>query len=975
MRFVARLILLQFLSLPIQAATWYVSNTATNGYALGSDSNDGQTSGTPFLTVARADASASAGDIINVNPSSIGYQETSGSLGYLVLDKPLTLQTDPALVNIGKAAVMPAIGADRPLQLAANGIVLQDLVIDANDTITLSQGVLLQDGAAALTTLRRCDFRNFPSAASFCISTSITNGNVLLDRCSAIGTNGVGSAVAFVSAPQGSVNGAVILFGCVVSGIGGVFAQSGVAAEPFTLNCDAAPDGTRNTFSNLSYCVTWGECAPGTSITVNNADLYNISAPFNGSGSSAPSLPSLNLGNLTVTNTAGDLVSISSGGNIGSLLISGLNYSSSSYVVNNSGIISGTQIQNSSFSGNGPVFYSANTNMQNVGIANCQFSSNTTAINMPQGGNGLNVQNCRFNNCTSIAITLSGPDANILIGNNTLTGSYGLLAFDGVFASNIWVYGNSIALTNAQTDPIAVIGSTGVEISSNRISSDSLAAHGIIVGTDGYYNSALNSGPSTSNNLGDTVFDTWIAQPWTMVGNSSFSSRGVASFSVSAKQVGSPAGTITGLLYSDSNGNPGSLLATSSVMVNASTLSSTNARSLEFWFDTPYVASYSTPYWIVLAYLGVVNGVDYVVLDSNTNGPPLSTSADGILWNASSTALIYNVYHGNFECVNPLVHDNYVACSTPSASLHCVFFGAVTGGQAYRNQVYGGGPMLAAKLVDGSKTPCLFYDNLVFEYSGDQEGLRDKGSRGVQFLQNTVVMNATRGMAVLLDNNFVDNSYNGHPSVNAVVKNNIFYAYSLPGSGTMYQLGEVGYISPTCVNPAIDYNLVFCRSGLTSFGIDVSNGATAVAYASWPDWQAAGYDVHGINADPMLSNPSNPISPADFAPSLSSPAVGVSADLSAIVPTDFFGSSNNIRRTIGAIQPSSLPTIDIINLATELNIGVNGVPGQTIIIQASTDLLNWRSLATNSLSASRWVYTNGASTGLSPQFYRAVLAR
>jgi hypothetical protein len=93
------------------------------------------------------------------------------------------------------------------------------------------------------------------------------------------------------------------------------------------------------------------------------------------------------------------------------------------------------------------------------------------------------------------------------------------------------------------------------------------------------------------------------------------------------------------------------------------------------------------------------------------------------------------------------------------------------------------------------------------------------------------------------------------------------------------------------------------------------------------------------------------------------------------VPTDFYGSSNSIKRTIGAIQPSSLPTIDIINLATELNIGVNGVPGQTIIIQVSTDLLNWRSLATNSLSASRWVYTNGAFTGSSPQFYRAVLAR
>jgi len=307
--------------------------------------------------------------------------------------------------------------------------------------------------------------------------------------------------------------------------------------------------------------------------------------------------------------------------------------------------------------------------------------------------------------------------------------------------------------------------------------------------------------------------------------------------------------------------------------------------------------------------------------------------------------------------------------------LHCVFLGAITGGQAYRNQVSGGGPMLAAKLVDGSKTPCLFYDNRVFENSGNQEALRDKGSRGVQFLQNTVVMNGTKGMAVLLDNNFVGTCYNGHPSVDAVVKNNIFFADNLPGSGVIYQLGGLGYINPTCVNPSIDYNLVFCRSGLAYFGRDASDAVTLKSYPSWSAWQGAGYDVHGINADPLLGNTSSPNSPADFTPSAASPAVGASADLSTIVPTDFNGLSNSLERTIGAIQPLSIPTIDILGRTTELEIGVNGVPGQSIAIQASSDLLVWQSLVTNSLSASRWIYTNTTFSGSTPEFYRAVLAK
>jgi hypothetical protein len=73
---------------------------------------------------------------------------------------------------------------------------------------------------------------------------------------------------------------------------------------------------------------------------------------------------------------------------------------------------------------------------------------------------------------------------------------------------------------------------------------------------------------------------------------------------------------------------------------------------------------------------------------------------------------------------------------------------------------------------------------------------------------------------------------------------------------------------------------------------------------------------------------------------------------------------------ISSRQP---PVLDIVQLnATQYCIGVNGVPSQTIVLQSSADLHNWFPLVTNTLTSSRWTYTNSPSAGQS--FYRAVLA-
>ncbi len=46
--------------------------------------------------------------------------------------------------------------------------------------------------------------------------------------------------------------------------------------------------------------------------------------------------------------------------------------------------------------------------------------------------------------------------------------------------------------------------------------------------------------------------------------------------------------------------------------------------------------------------------------------------------------------------------------------------------------------------------------------------------------------------------------------------------------------------------------------------------------------------------------------------------------------------------------------------------------GQTYAIEASTDLLTWMPIATNTLSGTTWIFEDTKSTNYSRRFYRAV---
>ena len=73
------------------------------------------------------------------------------------------------------------------------------------------------------------------------------------------------------------------------------------------------------------------------------------------------------------------------------------------------------------------------------------------------------------------------------------------------------------------------------------------------------------------------------------------------------------------------------------------------------------------------------------------------------------------------------------------------------------------------------------------------------------------------------------------------------------------------------------------------------------------------------------------------------------------------------------VVASQVPTLDITLLNnTQVQVGINGAVGQTLVLQSSTDLKTWQSVATNLLTTARWTLTNSPPGTNSLLFYRAL---
>jgi hypothetical protein len=68
------------------------------------------------------------------------------------------------------------------------------------------------------------------------------------------------------------------------------------------------------------------------------------------------------------------------------------------------------------------------------------------------------------------------------------------------------------------------------------------------------------------------------------------------------------------------------------------------------------------------------------------------------------------------------------------------------------------------------------------------------------------------------------------------------------------------------------------------------------------------------------------------------------------------------------------PVLDIARTEPgQYRIGINGLAGQTVVLECSPDLQTWFALATNTLTASRWDHTNAVPDEAGARYYRGVL--
>ena len=215
-------------------------------------------------------------------------------------------------------------------------------------------------------------------------------------------------------------------------------------------------------------------------------------------------------------------------------------------------------------------------------------------------------------------------------------------------------------------------------------------------------------------------------------------------------------------------------------------------------------------------------------------------------------------------------------------------------------------------IIEGSSDWVRFYNNVVLGSSDNpyQAALFKDSSGGVHSIWNNIII-AQHPTGIALKSNSMTDAEFGE------IKNNIFYSPN----------GYPVFLNTSVAASKMDYNLLYRSTG------------SAVSYMggtirTWAQHQAAGYDLHGINADPDYD-------PGDeYRSNATSPCIDAGTSISSVFSTDRDGLTRPVGAVWdigpyerGSIEPTNTPT----NTPTAT---LTSTPTNTLTVTPTSTLTN-----------------------------------
>ena len=277
--------------------------------------------------------------------------------------------------------------------------------------------------------------------------------------------------------------------------------------------------------------------------------------------------------------------------------------------------------------------------------------------------------------------------------------------------------------------------------------------------------------------------------------------------------------------------------------------------------------------------------------DTGRNGQVRISQRDISTYSTSNTTIFSNRDHTKIKNIKftPDTTSNYdsIILSGTYAPLvenchidynsHGIIFYGCTHSIARYNYFKGQNLATSSTAIKGTNT-CVdmqLYFNILDKPGNTDSawhfGIELKDSKDVRIFNNTIYRAMRIGIGVW------DSCCDG-----LVIKNNIIVESGDATSG--YDI----LIDNNTTDYVIDYNLIYNtnRNTIAYLGgtLNITTGPTGGTSYTWSAWQTAGNDIHGINANPKLSNPENHV----FTINLSSPAASAGRYLG--LTTDYAGS-------------------------------------------------------------------------------------